>query len=142
MKKTVNGLFALSFLLGISPAFADPEAPPQVCPSVAAIQSIGVSQNATQESTGLWFTGRRNQSYGTGSQWTLLMGNISAQSVAQAYLKANDALSSLFFQVGPVVGPMGKWLCYYNNSAGYSTIAVYPAVADNSNNSRTIYLHR
>src|SRR5207249_1859529 len=88
---------------------------PQKCPHAAQIKSVGVSHNMVQDSDGLRITGRRNQTYGTGSQWTFILAKIPASSVDHAYNKAVDALNSLTFNLGPVMGPLGKWVCYYNN---------------------------
>lgn len=105
------------------------DAPPNKCPTAEAVRSIGVSQNAVEMSNGLWLTGRRNQLYNTTSRWTLLMGNISANTRTQAYAKATDALSSLAFDIGPVQGPLGKWVCYYHNTYGYTTMTLNPPIA-------------
>lgn len=105
------------------------QAQPQVCPTVAEIKAGGVSHNVAQEATGQWFTGRRNQTYGTGDHWTFILGKITATTVDDAYNKAVTSLDSLVFQLGPVIGPIGKWVCYYNNIQGYTAVAVNPPVA-------------
>lgn len=117
-------------LLAFETKAMDPLQPiPQICPSVSAIQSVGVSQNVTQDDVGQWVTGRRNQSYGTGSSWTFIVARIDAVSVADAYSKATMALSTLMFQLGPVMGPLGKWVCYYSVDQDYTVVAINPAIA-------------
>ncbi len=102
---------------------------PQMCPQASAIRAVGVSQNMVDEGNNLWFTGRRNQNYGTASKWTFVMSKIPSTSVNDSYSKAVDALASLSFTVGPVMGPIGKWVCYYRNDRGYSSVAVNPPIA-------------
>lgn len=105
---------------------------PQICPSVAEIQAVGVSNTPAQDSDGLWFTGRRDQLYNTGSRWSFIIGKITATSTTDAYNKANLGLGSLSFELGPVVGPIGKWVCYYRTANfGYQAIAVNPPIAIN-----------
>ena len=102
---------------------------PQVCPRASDIRAIGVSHNMVEEGHHLWFTGRRDQKYGTTSNWTFLMGKIPATSVNDAYGKAVVALTTLQFSGGPVIGPLDKWVCYYRNDKGYPAIAVNPPIA-------------
>jgi len=104
---------------------------PQVCPSAASIQAVGVSHKMVQESNDLWFSGRRNQFYDTHSHWTFVIGKIAASSVDDAYNKAVLNLNSLTFQMGPVEGPVGKWVCYYHASFGADAVAVNPPIARN-----------
>ena len=107
-------------------------AQPQNCPSVAEIQAVGVSNTPVQDSDGLWFTGRRDQVYNTGSRWSFVIGKISATSTSDAYNKANLGLNTLSFELGPVVGPIGKWVCYYRTTNfGYQAIAINPPIAIN-----------
>ena len=104
---------------------------PQRCPRADEIKNVGVSHKMVEESTSFWFTGRRNQRYNTSSNWTFIIAKIPAVSVDEAYGKAVDGLQSLNFDLGPVVGPVGKWLCYYHNTKGYPAVAIYPPVAEN-----------
>lgn len=118
-------------LLALGMAYATQPIPhpiPQNCPSVAAIQAVGVSMNAFQDDDGLWFTGRRNQMYGTSSNWTLIVGGIAASSSNDAFSKATATLSGLRFAVGPVAGPLGKWLCYYQPVSNYAVVTVNPPI--------------
>lgn len=102
---------------------------PNQCPTAAAIAAVGVSQNAVELSNGQWLTGRRNQLYNTTSRWTLLMGNITANTRIQAYERATASLSTLTFMFGPVQGPLGKWVCHYHTATGYETMTVNPPIA-------------
>ena len=86
-------------------------AEPQHCPSAASIISVGVSHNMVEDSDGLWFTGRRNQKYDTCNNWTFILAKISANSVNDAYSQAIGGLSTVSFQLGPYVGPIGKGVC-------------------------------
>lgn len=102
---------------------------PQMCPQASAIKAVGVSHNMVDEGNSLWFTGRRNQNYGTASSWTFVMSKIPSTSVNDSYSKAVTALSTLASSGGPVMGPIGKWVCYYRNDKGYPSIAVNPPIA-------------
>lgn len=139
MKKLLL-LFTLpfSFLLATAHAMTF-QHEPQVCPKANAIKTIGVSHNVVQNSTGLWFTGRRNQHYDTIHHWTFLIGNIPAISVDHAYQKASHAMETLSFQLGPIQGPLGKWLCLYTTAQGYEAVTIFPAIA---NNNASLFLNR
>ena len=120
----------LSFLIN-APSMAFP-IQPQKCPSISEIQSVGVSHHVAQDNDGLWFTGRRSQTYHTGSNWTFVIGKITATAVDDAYSKAVAGLGVLSFELGPVMGPIGKWVCYYRTTQfGYTAVAVNPPVAVN-----------
>lgn len=119
--------------LSIMASNVDAAAPqPQRCPRASEISSLGVSQIATEESNDFWFTGRRSQFYGTSSPWTFLISKIPATSVDDAVAKATNALNSLTFSLGPVQGPFGTWICYYQNSPGYMATAINPPMAQNA----------
>ena len=130
-------LYALSLplcFLANSIGYTAPVVPhPQKCPDISDIQAVGVSHNAAQDTDGLWFTGRRSQIYHTGSAWTFVIGKITATTVNDAYSKATTGLSTLAFALGPVMGPVGKWVCYYRTGLnGYPAVAVYPPIALNN----------
>lgn len=126
----------LSILLGAtSPktvAFIIPD--PKRCPTPQELQAVGVSKNAVQDFDGLWFTGRRNQSYGTGSDWTFIVGKIDAIDRLDAYSKGSLTVNALKTYFGPIMGPMGKWICYYipSNSTPYRAVTVNPPIAMNN----------
>lgn len=132
MKRKYLYPMTLPFCLLFTTAQAHNLAPqPQICPSAASIQAIGVSHKMVQESNSLWFTGRRDQFYDTHSRWTFVIGKIAATSVDDAYQKAVLNLNSLTFQMGPVEGPVGKWVCYYHANYGADAVAVNPPIARN-----------
>lgn len=130
MKK--NLLMTLSFTLfllfnDIAQAMVPPPQP-QICPSVAAIRSVGVSRTVVQASNnGLWIAGRRNQQYGTADHWTFVLGNIVASNISDAYDKAVIGLTTLSFQLGPFLA-QEHWLCLYNTVEGYMALAINPTV--------------
>ncbi len=119
------------FLLTINTEAA-PFPQPQVCPDVASIQNVGVSHRMVQETSFNWFTGRRDQKYNTDYNWTFLIGKIPAATVDQAYNLAVLGLSSLSFTLGPVIGPLEKWVCYYSNAEGFPAVAVSPPIGFNN----------
>ena len=104
---------------------------PQKCPGVAAIQGIGVSRTVLQSSN-LWFTGRRHQLYDTSDAWTFVLGNIVATSANDAFNKATAGLATLSNPLGPIVGPLSKWLCVYTTYEGYTGVAITSPIALNA----------
>ena len=104
---------------------------PQRCPTAAAIQAVGVSRNMIQDNDGLWVTGRRNQKYGTTDDWTFLIGKFPATTANQAYTKAVTAMTTLNFQMGPLNGPLSKWICWYSTAEGYTATAINPPITSN-----------
>lgn len=133
MKK--NLLIATSFVLAslfnsiASAAMQGPE--PQICPSVASIRAVGVSRVVFQDNELFWVAGRRDQKYGTPNDWTFLIGRIVAANIDDAYQKATLGLNSLKLEIGPVTGPVGKWVCFYSTSQGYPAAAINPNIASN-----------
>lgn len=140
MKKQIFAATALGLCLSLTQiAQAAPTPEPQVCPSVAAIQAIGVSRNVVQDNDGLWMAGRRDQKYNTNNDWTFILGKIPAPTASSAYNRAVVALQSLNFQLGPLNGPLGKWICWYSTSQGFTAVAINPPIA---NNNPSIFLNR
>lgn len=119
-------LFSLSLPLAHALQAQPPQ--PQKCPDPAAIRAVGVSRTVLQSSN-LWFTGRRHQSYNTRDAWTFVLGNITATSASDAYNKAAVGLTSLSFPLGPIVGPLSKWLCLYTTNEGYTGVAITSPIA-------------
>lgn len=129
--KTRLTLSLSAALLLVNPAHADDgfPPPPSVCPNVIALQAVGVSQNVVQDNQRLWYTGRRNQKYATPNNWTFIIGKIPAANTSEAYTKAVIGMNTLSFQLGPFMGPIGKWICLYNTAEAYTAVTVYPPIA-------------
>ena len=100
---------------------------PEKCPSINAIQSVGIN-DFKQQNTGLWAAGVHNNPYDTNEDWTFVMGDINATGIDDVRNKVTTALSTLYFQYGPTPIPqLGVWSCLYNNAAGYLSNAFTPA---------------
>jgi hypothetical protein len=105
---------------------------PSVCPSVAAIKPVGVSQN-TRQIQKLWFAGRRNNMYQTADQWTFIVGNIPATNTVDAFQKAMVGLKTLFLQTGPFYDlQWNRWICMYATLGGLPAIALNPSLDSSS----------
>jgi hypothetical protein len=128
-----------TILLSLTASFAfaaTPPIPPQPerCPTVAALQAVGVSRQTLMINS-LWFAGRRDNVYGTGNHWTFILGNIPANNNSQAYTKAVTAISTLFFQAGPwYEREWNRWTCLYADADGFPAVAFNPPLTslDNS----------
>jgi hypothetical protein len=104
-------------------------AQPVVCPSVSAIQSVGLSNRLAQDNDGKWYAGRVSQYYGTSDQWTFVIGGISAPNKQKAIEFANLALSSLhLITPNPVKITGGKYACKYSNDFDYLSGAITPPI--------------
>lgn len=122
MKK---GLIVLLF--AITSSYGLPQKP-ALCPDVAKIKQVGLSQNLARDSNGHWYAGRTAQFYGTQQQWTFVIGNIFANSKVEAIAEAYEALQSIVYVSGPDMAPSQKWLCLYSNAEGYPTGAITPPI--------------
>jgi hypothetical protein len=85
---------------------------PQKCPSVPAIQAVGVSRVVIQIDN-RWFAGRRQQHYDTTEAWSFIVANINATDAKEAYNIAAANLPSLAFRMGPFEAS-DHWVCLYN----------------------------
>ena len=117
----------IMFLLGIC-LVSISHAIPSNCPSVAQIQSVGLSVNLVRDNNGKWYAGRTAEHYGTLELWTFVIGQISAANSAGALDEAYEGLSTLVYKFGPVKGPANKWGCIYDNDQGYVSGAITPPV--------------
>lgn len=111
-----------------SMTFATPQ--PQICPSVSAIQAVGVSRTVIKLDN-RWYAGRRNQMYDTTDAWSFIIGNMNVVTANDAYNAATTALPSLVFRMGPFTGPIGKWVCLYNTDESFPAVAVTTPIAVN-----------
>src|SRR5438876_154696 len=109
---------ALLFLAFIfhQAAFAMPPQPIR-CPSVNAIQSVGI-QIVEQTQSGTWIAGVLSNNYDTTDNWTFAVGEINARNSDDARVKAVDSLNTLSFQSGPIsVDEYNVWGCLYSTNA-------------------------
>ena len=107
-------------------SFADLPPKPASCPSISAIQAIGITY--IEQDDGAWYAGVLTNNYATNDKWTFALGSITAASESEARQKATDSLASLTLQRGPMPTNFEKWVCLYNNKAGYNTVAITPAM--------------
>lgn len=129
MKKLSLAFAALVSILMVKPGICSSLQEPPRCPNVIGIHAVGVSQTVAELIDGFWIAGRRNQKYDTTTNWTFLMTNIPATSATEAYVKASSSLPSLRFDIGPLMGPIGKWICYYHTAEGYRAMTITPPIA-------------
>lgn len=129
MKKISLAFTAVCGLFMLSQGICSTLQEPARCPNIIGIQAVGVSQTVTEVIDGFWLAGRRSQQYDTNSYWTFLMTNIPATSATEAYVKASTSLSTLRFDIGPLMGPLGKWICYYHTAEGYRAMTINPPIA-------------
>lgn len=138
-KKLLCVLSAVAVSIVSQIAIAAIPQPPQpaVCPSVAAIKPVGVSQNTRQISK-LWFAGRRANKYGTADAWTFIIGDIPAIDNVDAFQKAMVGLKTIFLQTGPFYDMQwNRWVCLYATQGGLPAIAMNPPLDSGSNTNLT-----
>ena len=121
-------------------AFALMSDKPAICPSVNAIQSVGVSVAEKCQygfcSDDMWMAFEMRNSYGTEDDWTFGMISVMhVNSANDAVARANEILSSLTFIRGPeqFITPDGRlvWECRYEGRNPYfQGVAVTPAIQD------------
>lgn len=112
MKNFCKGLF-LSLSV-VSCAYASPfEDAPTSCPSVTAIDAIGVDQALNLRGSD-WIAYHYPENYGTDQQWGFffLVGDVKNKQVAIRL--ANRKIKVLGLQSGPEYNDeVGGWVCYY-----------------------------
>ncbi len=121
--------FILLSMLLVTAIYAMPPKPAS-CPSIIEIKAKGLSNNLAQDSNGHWYAGRTAQFYGTPQKWTFVIGDIFANSKAEALAEAYEALQSIIYVSGPEIAPSQKWLCLYSNAEGFPTGALFPPIND------------
>lgn len=126
---SLAAILALSSIAGFAFANHQQVPLPERCPSVSAIQAVGVSRNVIQGNNLVWYAGRRNQQYGTNNSWTFILGSIVAPTANTAYNNAVAGLTTLAFQLGPFKGPLDKWVCLYNTAQGYIGVTITTPIA-------------
>ncbi len=102
--------------------------PPDVCPDVPVIQSVGLSKNLVQDAAGKWYAGRTAQLYDTPQKWTFVIGGISARNSAEALAMANAALNTLVYISGPNPTSADKYICLYRNRYNFPSGAITPPI--------------
>jgi hypothetical protein len=101
---------------------------PSICPAVAAIKPVGVSQS-TRQILKLWYAGRRSNAYNTQDMWTFIIGNIAATDTVDAFQKAMVGLKTLFLQTGPFYDiQWNRWVCLYGTAGGIPAVAMNPSL--------------
>lgn len=126
--------FLLSIGLPLSLALVNPAMAfsfsdkPSQCPSAAAIQQAGLDLTVEDTSKGFWFSVALAEDYDTDDTWSFVIAEIEATSQEDAQSKAIKGLDSLQLAVGPIKGPLGKWICQYQTQEGYFAAAINPPI--------------
>lgn len=126
MLRVMNLVLALS-LSQLS--FATPNTQVENCPSVQALQTVGVSQ--VHQEQGFWYGAVQTNSYDTNDQWTFIIGAFRAKNETDAQKEAEHALNSLSFQAGPEsfdIDGQESWVCLYADKAGHQAATVTPTI--------------
>jgi hypothetical protein len=125
-------LRVLNMILALSLSqfsFATSNTQPENCPSVEALQTVGVTQVLQEE--GLWYGAVQANSYDTNDQWTFVIGAFRAKNENDAQKKAGRALNALTFQTGPEpfdIDGQESWVCLYSDNAGHQAATVTPTI--------------
>lgn len=121
-------------LLATQASVAGSSHEPAKCPSVAALQSVGVKM--THQSTGsprsLDAYELKNR-YDTDEEWTFLIGPFETEDQAEALSQANAAIARLELGGGPEVYN-NVWFCLYHGEDGVINAMTWtpPQDAENS----------
>lgn len=110
-------------------SFAASPPKPNSCPSVSALQTIGVTEIIKE---GLWYGAVKSNNYDTNDKWTFSIGNFKATDENDAKQQALQAVSALTLQTGPVafnINGQDSWVCVYNDRAGHLASAITPTVS-------------
>lgn len=124
---TLTTLISLS-VIASSAIFSYPK--PEMCPSVAALQSVKFEVASLYSKNNTWAVGVLRNNYETKDTWTFFIDGFKAKDNDDAIAKGNAALTSLSFLGGPfhVEQPdFDMWYCDYNTILGEQTMAYTPA---------------
>ena len=122
-------IISAALLLSLSQiSFSDP-AKPNNCPTVTALQAVGI--NFMHQDGDIWYGSVASVNYDTNETWSFVIGEFKATQENDALVKANKALSSLTLTQGPLPFNMnGKdsWVCLYKDQSGHLASAVTPTM--------------
>ncbi len=124
MFKSKLATFVGAFVLASS-VYAAQE-PPDACPSMAAIQSEGMT-NAAEILEGLYLTFNISH-YDTLSNWVFIMGAIAAESEERSIEESNQLLATMSGAPTPEDDGEGSWVCQYETND--PDIAAFAVQAD------------
>lgn len=101
---------------------------PEKCPSVSAIQSVGV--NIAEQARGTWFAGVLSNSYDTSDAWTFVIGPFSGTDKDDVLSQATNSLQTLTFIQGPenMDDSEEQSFCLYTADDQHYAVAVTPAL--------------
>lgn len=131
-------LAALLSLVFATTAQAKMNEPPEKCPCVCAIASVGVD-SATEIQEHTWIVSHSPHSYNTHENWQFVFGMVRAGDAEEALKIARTELPTLSFGGGPQHfedKDHGKeiWVCSYKSASGYMAGTITPPQAwDNKN---------
>jgi hypothetical protein len=124
MKITTLSIAAMLATLSLlsQPVLATQSSEPTQCPSVAAIKSVELNYAAQYSSR---YNAINVNNYGTTQNWIFGIGDIPADSAADALYKAKTALTTLNGNPIPLYDSDDKrWICIYHNNNGYMSFAM------------------
>lgn len=120
--KIISALFFYTFSQF---SFADLAGKPENCPSVASLQSVGVSQFLNQ--AGQWFGVVKSDSFDTNNKWTVVYGPYKAENEEDMNEQIADTLENLIFKMGPIPGHINNsWICAYQDDSRHVAAAITP----------------
>lgn len=127
--KLITTSLLASALFAFSAAHAKLPTKPEACPSVSAIQSVGIELVGKIDDKN-WAAGVMSNSYGTTESWTFVIKDMKAKDEAEARAKAAEAMQTLGYQLGPIPHsePDG-WGCLYKSDKGYFIFAITPVLS-------------
>lgn len=131
MKLKVSTIILASFIAQSTFAANNLQTKPEVCPSVSALQSVGVNK-ASDGALGGWLAMNSKNNYGTAYEWSFAVLVGPAANEAEAIKLANSEIKTMTYIQGPEERAEGtnEWGCLYMTSDENQFIgfAVTPAV--------------
>lgn len=98
---------------------------PDSCPSVVALQAVGVSYMV--KDSDYWYGAVDSNHYGTADNWNFGIGVFRTPDEKEAKQQAIAALGLLKSPRGPIEISDG-WLCSYTDDAGHNAVVVTPTM--------------
>lgn len=130
----VKIILASAALVAAQTVFAASQEPAS-CPTIASIQSVGVSSTYHEPEKGTWIGVEWKNKFNTDFEWTFGVGEFDSDDgdVNKILEQANKAISRLSAGAGPMQGKdeNGKpaWVCYYQGRHEIYAMAITPAVS-------------
>jgi hypothetical protein len=124
-------VLSAALLLSLSQfSFAAPPQPAH-CPSISALQAVGVSVIVKEKEGWVGFV--QSDNFATSEKWSFMIGAYKAKNKDDAKNKITHAISFFSLEKGPLlfdVNGKESWVCLYKDKLGHVASTMTPPMED------------